>query len=131
MEPNEFYKKPTKRQEVTFWIFVALLFGAVCLIYGTANAAEVIQIHETLTEEQREQGRLNWIERTSKMAALNNAEIERKHALQIEVAKHQVALDLEAASASSMVFNVENSSSSYSEGSSNALSNDNTNRQQN
>lgn len=78
---------------------ILLLILVMLVVVSAVWGAEEIVIHGELTTEQREQGRLNWIARQEAMVRQNEAEIERRHELQIEVAKHQVALDLEAAGA--------------------------------
>lgn len=87
---KKFYEK-RRRAYIKKVLLVVLL--SLVLFVAVARCEEAVP---TLSDASR----AFHLARFAKMAEMNNAEIARRHEMQIEVAKHQVAMDLQAAGAS-------------------------------
>ena len=94
------------------------------LLFSFNCFAETIVLNGNITDAQREACRVAYFERLKNSEELVNAEIQRKHELDIEVAKFKNALMLERASASNI--SVYSSSASRNELSVNQNVNQNT-----
>lgn len=85
---------------VTIAVLILFLLGLFIVLKDVQAASEVITLREQLTDEQKAANMQQWEKRQANIKSLVDGEIARSHSLAVEVAKHQVSLDIERAGAS-------------------------------